>query len=118
MSEELPSKQITRNSLNGKIVHDELGRKLVLKKPSLIEQYDLMSAIGKDADTQSCLFMALNTLCVQSIDDVLLVAPKSQPEFRAALIRLGEEGLAAISQVLQEIPVKSEQEVKQELKNS
>lgn len=97
-----PSEKIISNAFDGKEITDSLGRKLRLKKPDILDLYDLMSAIGEDSKSAFCQGMAMNVLYVATIDNQVIEAPKSYREFRATLKRIGEEGLTALMQFMSE----------------
>lgn len=95
-----PSEKIVKTGLAGKVVTDENGRTIVLKNPDILDQYDLMGAMGEDSKIEGCYNMAYLTICVSSIDGVEVFAPKSLAEVRAAIKRIGREGMNAIAGAL------------------
>jgi len=97
-----PSEKVVSNIFDGKEITDSLGRKLRLKKPDILDLYDLMSAIGEDSKSAFCQGMAMNVLYVATIDNKVVQAPKSYREFRGCLKMIGEEGLTALMQFISE----------------
>ncbi len=93
-----PSEKILANHYDGKEIKDSLGRTLKLRKPDILDFYDLMSAIGDDSKNLVCMTMASRCLYVAMIDGQLLQSPKSLAEFRMNLKRIDEEGLDAVSE--------------------
>lgn len=100
---EKPSEKIVKNTIDGVLVRDGLGRELRLRKPDLLDMYDLFSAIGEDAKNPACMMMASKVLYVATIDGLVVQCPKSYSEFRATLKRIGEEGILAIDEKLNEL---------------
>ena len=106
-----PSERITKAAYEGKEVIDAAGRVIRLRKPSLLDIYDLMKALGDDAKNTSCVGMAYNLLYVGLLDNSVFEAPKTYSEVRAALQRLDEHGLLAVTEGLAKYETaKSEQE--------
>jgi len=103
MQHKKPSEKLTTSVFDGKEIVDSLGRKLTLKKPDILDLYDLMSAIADDSKSQFCQGMAMNTLYIALIDGQPIEPPKSYREFRAVLKRIGEEGLSAIMKFMEEL---------------
>lgn len=99
-----PSEKVVQTSLDGKEVVDSLGRKLVLRKPDVLDMYDIFSAIGaEDSKNPACMMIATKVLHIATIDGQVCSSPKSQKEFRAALRRIGESGIMAVDKALEEI---------------
>lgn len=106
-----PSERVVKAPYDGKDVKDSTGRIIKLRKPSLLDVYDLMKALGEDAKNQACLAMAYNTLYVGMIDGAVMECPKTYREVRGMLQRLDEHGVAAISEGLAQYDgVKDEKE--------
>lgn len=95
-----PSERITKAAYEGKEITDALGRVIRLRKPSMLDIYDLMKALGDDAKNPSCVGMAYNILYVGLLDGSVFEAPKTYGEVRAALQRLDEHGLTAVAEGL------------------
>lgn len=101
--EKKPSEKLTVSSLDGKKVTDSLGRVLVLRKPDILDMYDLFSAIGDDTKNPACIMMATKVLYVATIDGMVVESPKSLSQFRAAIKRVGESGLFAVDKAMSEL---------------
>lgn len=98
--EKKPSEKLTESGIDGKQVTDSSGRVLRLRKPDILDMYDLFSAIGEDTRNPACLMMATKVLYVATIDNQVIESPKSLAQFRATLKRVGEEGIYAIDKAL------------------
>jgi hypothetical protein len=97
MSEQnMPSKKILKNAFDGKEITDSLDRRIKLKKPDILDRFDLMSALGADANNQACINYALPLLHVLTIDGVLVERCLNKNDFRANLKLLKDEGLEAL----------------------
>ena len=92
-----PSEKIVKNPIDGMKVTDSLGRVLVLRKPDILDMYDLYSAIGDDSSNHMCFMMATKCLYVATIDGNVIQCPKSLSEFRATLKRVGDSGINAVN---------------------
>lgn len=92
-----PSKQVLANDFDGKEIEDSLGRKIKLKKPNVLDKYDLYSALGDDAKNMMCLTYAIPLLHIALLDGMIVEAPKSYAQFRATLQRVGEEAIEAVN---------------------
>lgn len=98
-----PSEKVVESKLDGKEVQDASGRKLRLRKPDILDMYDLFSAIGaEDSKNPGCLMLATKVLYVATIDNSVVPSPKSYAEFRATLKRIGDAGILAVSQAIEE----------------
>ena len=76
-------------------VVDELGRKIVLRKPSRIEFGDFLAALGSDSSNEAYLGWMLPCLFVFTIDGEMPVPPENKKNIRAIMNELGDEGHAA-----------------------
>ena len=98
-----PSEKVLSNPFDGKEIMDKVGRKIRLRKPNILDRYDLFSALEDDAKNPMCLSYALPMLHVMSIDGIILESARSIKEFRANLVRLGEDGHNAVLEYLNEV---------------
>jgi hypothetical protein len=111
------SDKVLENPYDGKEITDKNGRKIRLRKPSILDRYDLFSAMGDDAKNPMCLSFAMPLLHVATIDNSVMECPKSFNEFRACLKRLGDEGQEAIIEFMNSVDsASSEQEQKEKIK--
>ena len=114
---EKPSDKLVKNPIDGIEVKDSLGRILRLRKPDILDHYDLFSAIGDDTRNPACIMMATKVLYVATIDGMVVESPKSLAQFRATLKRVGEEGLSAVDEILYKLEdSKTEKETVEKIK--
>lgn len=97
-----PSEKILENPYDGKTVSDSRGRQIRLRKPSILDRYDLLSAMGDDAKIPACLGHAMPLLHIATIDNEVFESPKSYADFRFALKWMGDEGMEAIMKFISE----------------
>lgn len=97
---------IVKASLDTECLTDMLGRTIRTRIPSVLEEYELMAAIGgNEAGNAATSGMARLTLYVAQIDDVAIPVPRTRREMLAILKQIGNEGI----QVLMPIAVKHQQ---------
>ena len=112
-----PSEKVMRNPIDGLEVKDALGRVFRLRKPDLLDMYDLFSALGDDSKNPACLMLATKVLYVATIDGQVVECPKSYAQFRATLKRVGDEGISTIDDALMAMmDVKTEKEAIEKVK--
>lgn len=76
---------------------DAAGRRLVLRELSLLQEQDLLAAMGPDhAGNSLTLSRALLAARVAEIDGRAVPVPTSNPLYRAMLQQVGKDGLAAV----------------------
>lgn len=115
-AEKKPSEKVLSNVFDGKEIVDALGRKIRLRKPDILDYYDLMSAIGNDSANPRCYETAILSLHVATIDGMVLESPKSLPEFRMNLKRIGEEGIYSLREYISQSDSESDKEVTEKIK--
>lgn len=98
-------------SYDGKEITDKLGRKIVLRKPTIMDRYQLIKAIGKDSDIDSLQHMMMSTIFVAKIDGALFKTPKTLFEAEFALNKLEMEGVSAVLMALAEHELTEEDRV-------
>lgn len=77
---------------------DSEGRKLVVKRPSVLQQFRLVELLGPELGKNTMyLNMAMPCFWAQSIDGEPLYAPLTKLELEAAIERLDEHGLDKIN---------------------
>ncbi|CAB3784322.1 hypothetical protein [Pararobbsia alpina] len=97
-----PSERVIQDVQAEFSVQDERGRTLVLKKPDVLAQFDLIEALGDLAKNDVYRIMCIPAIYVVSIDGVIAPAPSNKAQMRALISRLGEEGFAAIKKGIAE----------------
>jgi len=90
------SNKAMRNAIH--TLTDSEGRKLVVKRPSVLQQFRLVELLGPELGKNTMyLNMAMPAFWVQSIDGEPLYAPATKLELEAAVERLDEHGLDAVN---------------------
>jgi hypothetical protein len=91
---------VIKPSGDTELITDDLGRKIRTRIPDILEEYELMAAIGgNEAGNPATSSMARMTLYVAQIDDVIIVVPRTRPQMRVVLKQLGNEGIKALMPV-------------------
>jgi hypothetical protein len=110
-AEKKPSEKIkAANHFDGKVIEDEKGRKLRLKQPDILDEFDLMGALGKDSANPIYYMYAQAVLHIATIDDFVIEAPKTLREFRAAIRMIDRAGIEAFNKFSAEIEENRESE--------
>lgn len=91
-----PSQQLLAKAQQSVVVDDARGRKITLKKPGVLAQFRLVEALGKTAENVVYTNMVLPIIYVADIDGEPVTAPTTKREIEAILLRLDEDGLAAV----------------------
>ena len=102
MTTQKPSEKMTENSMDGKIIVDSKGRKMVLRQPNALDLFDLAVAMGENSTNIAANAMAANSLHIATIDGLVLQSPHSYSEVRANIQRVGLEGFEALNKFLNE----------------
>lgn len=109
-----PTDQLTTSPIDGKVIKDSLGREIVLRKPALLDHIDFIDNL-KD---QTRVNLATILLYIAKFDGLVFQTPLNWNECRAAFKRLGDEGVAAISDAVGEITKSNPAEEKERIKKS
>lgn len=105
---ESPSERIlNKNSFKGEVI-DNLGRKIVLKEPDPLQEYDLMKVMGEDVENKMCLMIASTMLYIESIDNEPFLQPQSYLQFRHCLQKVGKSSSAILNKLIEMGKVASE----------
>lgn len=92
-----PSEQLVRQALKEETVVDAKGRKILMRKPSVLAQYRIVEAAGAQvAANQTYMNMVKPLIYIGAIDGVPVALPTSLLEIEAMIARLDDEGLEAI----------------------
>jgi hypothetical protein len=98
-----PSSSIVTTAAAEETVTDDDGRRLTIRKLTALDRLRLFKAAGPIlAQNQPWLGMALIASSVTAIDDVPVPAPTNETQVEAMVARLGDPGLTAIAQALQQ----------------
>jgi riboflavin biosynthesis pyrimidine reductase len=91
-----PSQQAVAKAAKTVVVTDAGGRKITLKKPSVLAQYDLIEVLEETAKNETYVAMVLPLLYVTDTDGDAVIAPRTKLQIRALIQRLGEDGVNAV----------------------
>jgi hypothetical protein len=84
-------------------ITDGDGRRLTLRRLTALDRLRLFKAAGPIlAQNQPWLGMALIASSVSAIDDVPVPSPANEVQIEAMVARLGDPGIAAIANALQQ----------------
>lgn len=101
---EPPSQAITRSSSGDSAeMKDKRGRKIVVRKISALQLYQITKMLGASADSQAALNIACAVAAVREIDGAPVAFPANDREIQAILARLDVAGLNAASTALESI---------------
>lgn len=82
---------------------DSLGRRLSLRSLSALDKLRLFKAAGPElAQNPPWMGMAILASSVMAIDDIPVPPPSNETQIEALVGRLGDAGLATISDALEE----------------
>lgn len=95
-----PSEEIVAAANEIAYVTDGRGRRIGLKKPSLLAQYRLVELLGDSAKNETFLGMVMPIVMVCEIDGDKVPSPSTRRELDALIQRVEEDGLAAIANYL------------------
>lgn len=99
----VPSASILASATACEDVIDGDGRKLTVRRLGALDRLRLFKAAGPLlAQNPPWLGMALIASSVMAIDDVPVPAPATETQIEAMVARLGDEGVSAVAQVLQQ----------------
>ncbi len=88
------------------VITDKSGRRLTLRKFGVLETLRLFKALGPELSlNRPYLGYAKVASSVSMIDDVPVPAPLSEADVEAVLARLGDDGLAAVSESMKPLPL-------------
>jgi hypothetical protein len=101
-SEQTPSVQAVAKGAKTVTVTDPRGRRIVMKRPNVLAQYDLIEVLGDAANNQTYVGMVLPLLFVTEIDGEAESPLTSKLLVRALIQRLGEDGVNSVMKSMQE----------------
>jgi hypothetical protein len=97
-----PSETVVRAANEEFSAVDSLGRTIVLKKPGVLAQFDLIEALGDLSKNDVYRVMCIPAIYVVSIDGAIAPPPSNRMQMRALIGRLGEEGFVAINKAIKQ----------------
>jgi len=93
-----PSEQAVAKAVQEHTIHDARNRTITLRKPSPVQQFRLVEALGGEtANNPVYMRMVLPIIFVAAIDGMPVPPPSNKGQIEALIQRLDEEGLAAVS---------------------
>lgn len=94
--------EVSQNKNKTVTITDSLGRIILLKKPSVLDQYRLVEILGAELSAnQVYMGMVIPLLFVQSIDNIPVIFSK-KTELEALIKRLDEEGIDSVVKAVNE----------------
>ncbi|HNC11735.1 MAG TPA: hypothetical protein PLF59_08180 [Cyclobacteriaceae bacterium] len=81
---------------DGKTITDSLGRQITLRKPGILDRFNLMKHLGETAKIDQCVEMMTATLYVAKVDSKVLGKPQNYVDCLDNLQTLGDEGSLAV----------------------
>jgi hypothetical protein len=106
-----PTQQILADCARVTNVTDRSGRELCVRPLSALDRLRLFKAIGPDlAENAPYVGMALLAISVTNIDNIPVPAPMTEGQIEALVQRLGDDGLAAVSDALLSSPSEKEEQ--------
>lgn len=115
-----PTQVLTKDALKEVTVTDALGRVIVFGKPPILQQSRIVRAVGAEvAQNQAYMVQfVIPASWAKTIDGDPMKQPASLLEIEANIQRLGEEGIAAILDKIQEfgLAFQGEEEAKAAVK--
>lgn len=98
-----PSASILTSAAATETVTDDIGRRLTIRRLTTLDRLRLFKAAGPVlAQNQPWLGMALIASSVAAIDDVPIPPPANEAQIEAMVGRLGDAGIEAVAQLLQQ----------------
>lgn len=89
---------IAAASVTHEVTDKATGRKLTLKKPGVLAQFDFIQMLGNErAGNATYVQMAMPVLYLVAIDGAAVDAPTKYSEFRALVQRIDDSGVATIA---------------------
>lgn len=98
-----PSTSIMTAAATLETVTDDDGRRLTIRRLTALDRLRLFKAAGPIlAQNQPWLGMALIASSVHAIDDVPVPTPANELQIEAMVARLGDSGISAVAESLQQ----------------
>jgi hypothetical protein len=98
---EAPSARLLAAAQAGPVVTDIRGRRLELRRLTALDKLRLLKAAGPTlAPNAPWMGLALLAASVASLDEIPVPQPSNEQQIEALIGRLGDDGLAAISDAL------------------
>ena len=113
-----PSETIIASTASAQVVTDDGGRKLALRRMTVLDKLRLFKAAGSQLSQNGpWLGIALLACSITEIDDVPVPMPGNEQQIEALVARLGDEGIAAAAKALSNAPEPMLEMMRQEAGN-
>ncbi len=113
-----PAADLVAKAVQEHTVTDNLGRDIVLRKPGVLAQYNIVKIVGQASSNEVYMAMVMPLIYVASINGEKVPTPKSQLEIDALIQRLDEEGIEAVMKGVEEnFTPQDKEKTKEEIKN-
>lgn len=89
---------MTKASYDGQSISDSLGRTIILRKPNIMDKFNLISLLDKISNVEACMNMMVCILYVARVNDRVYESPRTYEECLGLLQNLEEEGIQAVSE--------------------
>ena len=99
-------------SYDGKVITDSLKRTIVLRKPTIMDRYNLNKCLKQDAEVVSCMNMMSAIIYVAKVDERVYESPRSYEECLGLLQNLKEEGIEAVYSELLKVVTEESDSIK------
>lgn len=112
-----PSEEIVTAAVTEATITDARGRVIKLKKPGILSQFRMVEALGDTAKNAVYMAMMMPLTFVTQIDDVAIYPAISKREYEALIENLGDEGVKAVMDGVEEyFGDKTEEQEKEQVK--
>lgn len=88
---------MTKAPYDGKAIKDSLDRTIILRKPNIMDDYNLCKLLKEEAEIPSCMNRMYLIIHVAKVNERVYETPQSYEECLALLQHLGREGAEAVS---------------------
>lgn len=96
-----PSEKVVSSAASSVEVIDSLGRRILVKRPLLSDQLDLMVVVGGEASRNDMYMAMMNVLLhVQAIDDDPILPLTSKKTIDDMVNKLGNEGVESVTKAI------------------
>ncbi len=113
-----PSETIAFHSVAVQVVTDEQGRRLALRRMTVLDRLRLFKAAGPLLSQNApWLGIALLACSVTAIDDIPVPMPANEQQVEALVTRLGDEGITAAATALSTVSEPELENVRQDAGN-
>ncbi|GAB3249199.1 hypothetical protein [Chitinimonas naiadis] len=97
-----PSQQVVAKAMASVTVPDANGRSITLRKPGILAQFRQIEMLGDTASNLVYMNLVVPLLYISAINGEDEPAPITKAQLEALISRLGDEGVAAVHEGVQE----------------